>query len=163
MYEFITEIWVMILWIHHNEFRCHIILLNLIPWIENIEFHWFSVMNSYHELMLMKSDSWIQSSWIHNECPGTVSNQLLYLNSYAYEFILEFRIYTFEFIYMNSCTHEFIFSFHIWILVIIKVWIHIMIVWIHTIISYVYEFIYIYIYIGMSCPSWQWHRAGYHW
>ena len=45
-------------------------------------------MNSYHEYMFMKSDSWIQMGY----------NEFLYLNSHAYEFIWEF-----------------IYSFHIWI------------------------------------------------
>ena len=38
MYEFITEIWVMILWNLYNKFICHILLLNSILWIQNIEF-----------------------------------------------------------------------------------------------------------------------------
>ena len=67
----------------------------------------FSVMNWYHEFMLMKSYSWIQI-WY---------NEFLYPNAYTYEFIYECRVYKFEFIfmnshiiisYMNSYTHEFI-------------------------------------------------------
>ena len=67
--------------------------------------HLFSVMNSYYEFIIMKSTPWIQIEY----------NEFLYLISYIYEFIYEFRIHTFEFISMNSYTHEFIYSFHIWI------------------------------------------------
>ena len=100
-------------------------------------------MNSWHDLMIMKSDSWIQIwkndsyIWIH----------LLY----------QFRIYTHEFIYMqvNSSTHEFI--------IFISCSMNTYGLWIHMIISnvnsYVYEFRVIY--IGMSCPSWPRHRTGY--
>ena len=77
----------------------------------------------------MKSNSWIQIGY----------NEFLYLNSYLYEFIYEFRIHTFEFIYMNSYTHEFIYSFHIWI--------HIMITWIHM---YMNSYIWIQIWINVN-------------
>ena len=79
-------------WIQFHEFR-------------TLNSHLFSVINSYYEFIIMNSNSWIQIEY----------NEFLYLNSYIYEFIYEFRIHTFEFIYMNSYTHEFIYSFHIWI------------------------------------------------
>ena len=60
-------------------------------WIQYYEFrtlnsHLFSVMNSYYEFIIMKSNSWIQIEY----------NEFLYLNSYIYEFIYEIRIHTFE-------------------------------------------------------------------
>ena len=56
-------------WIQYHEFR-------------KLNSHLFSVMNSYYEIILMKSNSWIQIEY----------NEFLYLNSYIYEFIYEFRI-----------------------------------------------------------------------
>ena len=93
-------------WIQYHEFR-------------TLNSHLFSVLNSYHEFMLMKSYSWIQIGY----------NEFLYLNSYTFEFIWEFRIYTFEFIHMNSYIHLTNEFTCIWILIIIS-----------YMNSYVYEF-----------------------
>ena len=141
---------------------------------------WFSVMNSYYEFIIMKSNSWIQIEY----------NEFLYLNSYFYEFIHEFRIYTFVFICMNSYTHEFISSFHIWIHMYMNSYI------ISYMNSYDYEFIWQWIHMIFSyinscsmnscsmnscvksvvprfhmmqdsarsgCPSWQRHRTSGIW
>ena len=78
-------------------------------WIQYCEFRtlnslWFSIMNSYHNVIFLNSDSWTQIWYC----------EFRYMNSYTHQFIYLFRIYTYEFIYMNLYTHEFIFSFHVW-------------------------------------------------
>ena len=75
MYEFMKEIWVMILLNSLQYIQCHISLLNSILWIPNIEFssifsNEFIIIISYYEFIIMKS--WIQIEY----------NKFLYLNSY---------------------------------------------------------------------------------
>ena len=117
MNEFITKIWIIILlnslqYIHLPYFTTEFNIMNSEHWI----LVYFSVMNSHYGFIIMKSNSYYEfiimksKSWIQIEY-----NEFLYLNSYIYEFIYEFRIITFESIYMNSYTREFICSFHIWI------------------------------------------------
>ena len=89
-------------WIRYYEFR----LLNS---------HLFSVMNSYHEFMLMKSDSWIQIGytmnfyiWIHilTKLWIHIKIQNLYIWIHVHEFIYSW-IHIFI-SHMNSNVYEFI-------------------------------------------------------
>ena len=107
----------------------------------------FSVMNSYHEFTCMKSDSWIQIGYCES----------VYLNSYTYEFIYEFKIYTFEFKYMNSCIHFIyeIISYHIY--EIICIWYDMISYnhFIYVLVKWLYEFMCIWMNSHMnSCKLW---------
>ena len=83
-------------WIQYHEFR-------------TLNSHLFSVMNSYYEFIMMKSNSWIQIEY----------NEFLYLNSYTYKFTYEFN--NNNCIYMNSYLN----SYKLWIHIIFHIWIHI--------------------------------------
>ena len=100
------------LWIHFNEFICHISLLNTIPWIQNIEFP--SIFRIEFK------------SWVH-------VNEIRFMNSDRIQWIL-----ISEFIYL--WIHIRIQNLHIWIHTheFIYSWIHIFISHMN---SHVYEFI----------------------
>ena len=70
-------------------------------------------MNSFQWIQIYEFDTMDSYIWIH-----------ILINSYAYEFINEFRISTIEFIYMNSCTHQFIWLFPSSSMKSYRLWIH---------------------------------------
>ena len=70
-------------------------------------------MNSCQWNQIYEFDTMNSYIWIH-----------ILMNSYAYEFINEFRISTIEFIYMNSCTHQFIWLFPSSSMKSYRLWIH---------------------------------------
>ena len=90
--------------------------------------HPFSVMNSYCEFIIMKSNPWIQQ-WI-------LISEFIYLwfvmNWYKNSESINQKSYTWIHVLMNSYIH-FIYEFIcIWTHIIISyIWIHIMIVWIY--------------------------------